>query len=217
MCLTCNHALPLTATTIDKPARNAQVRAWLTLLGAHIAKLRGSHGGRGMRVARAAKIALAERLATVGGPGDPAAVAVYEQIRVLLLTPRRHKRRNGHTILKLVHIKEALAVLPPDPIQLAHVAETMKLWRSITGRTPDRGESFKPDTVITTMLAISNPEPYIRQLHARGFSSLAGMFHPNTLARAKGKDTTLRGVFDKQNTAYWKQLEGQLNIVGEEA
>jgi hypothetical protein len=150
------------------------------------------------------------RLADVGTPSDPEAVAVYEQLRTLLLTPR-FRRRNGRSTLQITHLREALDALPPDAAVLRQVAETMRLWQKITGRSVKQ-DRFQADRVIKTMLEVPEPEAYIRHLDAQGLPHFAAMFHPNTLERAR-KAPALRGVFDARNTEYWQQLRGQLNVV----
>lgn len=189
MCGSCARSLGSRAPTPTDPKGrlDAQACAWLALLRKHLVRVR-------VRVRVAELRALATRLAAVGPTADPDAVAVYEQIRVLLLTPRRHKRRNGHTVMKITHLREALEALGPTPQALIHVAAAMKAWRHITEREVSRGERFRADTVITSMLAVPAPTPYIQHLHAKGLSNLALMFHPNTLERRK-KDAALRGIF----------------------
>ncbi len=161
---------------------------------------------------------LAKHLAAVGSPTDTAAVAVYEQIRTLLLTPRpqRVRTRNGHSqMYKVTRLKEALAALPPTAASLQHVANAMQLWRRITGRgVNSKTERYRTDTVVETMLAVSNLEAYIRSQHNLGRSSLAQMFHPSTLTRA-AKNPNLRGAMDPKTQAYWDRAKHQLTIVEE--
>lgn len=183
---------------------------WLGLVRRHLALVR-------VHVREADELALAQRLALVGPPEDPQAASVYEHLRALLLTPRLHLKRDARTTRKIPHLHEALEMLPPDAKALAHVAESMRLWRHITGDMQNTKTTtsarFQPDVVIQTMLQITNPEPYIRALHAKGLSPLGAMFHPNTLARAKQRDPSLRGAFHKDSAAYWEQTQKQLHVV----
>lgn len=185
--------------------------AWVRHIGIHLARIAKGHG-RGDAHTKIKRL-IAIRLATIGPPSDPEALAVYEQIQMLVLTPRRIQgARRSTTTLTYKYVKEALDMLPPDPAKLRHVATTMKLWRQITGQNVSTSSKFHADTVIRSMLQISNPEAYIRHLEEQGFNSLAGMFHPNTLERAK-RDTSLRGAFDNQDAQYWETLKNQVKVV----
>lgn len=184
--------------------------AWLAFLRRHLIAKRIKIGAPNERT-------LAKHLASCGPPTDPKAVAVYNQIRTLLLTPRRQKakgRGGQDTVMyKIIGLKETLAALPPDATSLQHVANAMHLWRKITGRVVDpRFERYRTETVIETMLAVPNLEAYIIHLHNQGWSSLAQMFHPSTLSRAR-KAPALRGALDKKTQEYWEQVKGTLNIV----
>ncbi len=190
-CGTCRRKLGLVqgvpnGATVGETQATAHTGAWLGLLRRHLTRVRA-------RVAEGTLRELAERLSAVGGTGDAEAVAVYEQVRMLLLTPRVHTTR-GRTVMKITRLKETLEALPPDAEALSHVASTMALWRRVTGREMTRSERFRPDTVVRAMLAVPTPEPYIKHLHDKGLSALALMFHPNTLEARRG-DAALRGVF----------------------
>ena len=202
ICGSCNRGLtPADTVTVGKHPLGAQAAAWLALLNKHLIRVR-------VQVKAADKRDLAMRLASVGATSDPAAGAVYEQIKALLLTPRRHRRRDGVTVMKIMHLRKALDKLPPSAKALQHVAESMQLWRRITGRDIGSGEHFRPDTVIESMLEVPAPEAYIHHLHSKGLSNLALMFHPNTLEKRKS-DPAVRGVFGG-STEYWKQTTEQL-------
>ncbi len=203
-CKTCLKKLP----PGDRPSEprtthaNPIVGQWLMFLRRHISRSK-------VRVNQADLEALAERLASIGGPGNEAALTVYEQLRRLILTPRYTKTQSGTVVPRLRKLKEALALLPvADPSRLRHIAESLVLWRKITGREVERNERFQPDTVIATMLEIPDPEPYIQHLHQQGLDALALVFHPNTLARRK-EDAAVRGVFAHSGD-YWKDTADQL-------
>lgn len=212
LCGTCRSKLGIPVGRDATTPTDSRVIAWLEVVGKHLARIQGRHGGRSLTIDRRTKRVLAERLALIGAPDNPEAIAVYDQIRLLLLSPKMHRRRNGHTILKLAYIKEALTKLPPRVDAIQHVAESVKLWRRITGRDLSANERFRPDTVIETTLAIPMPEPYIRHLHTKGISALAAIFHPNTLERFK-KDPALRGIFGGDfggSSEYWARTAEQL-------
>ncbi|KKN36940.1 hypothetical protein LCGC14_0768630 [marine sediment metagenome] len=190
ICKSCARALGPGAELprVKKPTLDPQTVDWLREVNTHLARFH-------LVVAEPVRRKLAKRLSALGPLTSPDAVDAYNQIRVLLLTPRRHRRDKGHAGgMKIVGLSKALDALPPDAKSLHHVAESMRLWRHITGRSVDQSERFRADTVITSMLQVPSPEAYIRHLHTSGFSSLAGMFHPNTLERRR-KDASLRGVF----------------------
>jgi hypothetical protein len=201
VCHLCRRAVPEVALVVDPKTKHLEdpvAAAWLPILNAHFARY-------GLRVALPTKHTLATRLATLGSPGDPQADALYNHLRALLLTPR--PRRGGR--LSLGRLKEALDALPPDPQALNHIAAAVKAWCRITGREMERGgERFKTDTVITTMLAVPDPEAYIRHLHSQGLTALAQMFHPSTLDNHR-TDAALRGVFGGSNE-YWNRTANQL-------
>lgn len=157
---------------------------------------------------------LATRLAEIGPPTVEEAREVFEQVRVLLLTPvsTRRKGRGGRgmTVMTLPYLKDTLDKLPPREGVLKQLAATMRMWRNITRRDPTQ-DKFRPDRVIETMLQVPSPEQYITHLNSRGLYHLAAMFHPNTLERAK-KETALRGTF-AGSSDYWDRTASQLNIV----
>ncbi|KKK42766.1 hypothetical protein LCGC14_3169520, partial [marine sediment metagenome] len=204
MCGSCARSLgPRAPIPTDPEGKlDAQACSWLALLRKHLIRAR-------VRVRVAELRALATRLAAVGPTTDPDAVAVYEQIRVLLLTPRRHKGPKGHTVMRISHLREALKSLGPTPQALLHVAAAMKAWRRITGREVNRGERFRADTVVASMLAVPAPAPYIQHLHTKGLSNLALMFHPNTLEHRK-KDAAIRGIFSGSGD-YMQRTADQLS------
>lgn len=206
VCRLCVRALG-PGTVLTSPAKghrplDKQTEGWLITLNAHLARYH-------LIVAAPLRLELAKRLASIGPTTDAHAVDVYEQIRELLLTPRLHRRDSGKGGgMKIVGLRDALKALPPDARSLNQVAASMKMWRHITQRSVDKGERFHVDTVITAMLEVPAPEPYIRHLHGRGLSSLAVMFHPNTL-KARSKDAALRGVFGGTKD-YWARTAAQL-------
>ena len=207
VCGTCGRMVgKVASTTAGRMKLGGSASAWLGHLRKHLMRVR-------VQIRDSTLRDLARRLGEVGPPEDPQAIATYDQIRVLLLTPQRHLKRDGHTIQKITRLKEALALLPKDdPQKLHHVAETMRLWRRITGRTVGAREKFRADTVVASMLEVPTPEPYIKHLHSMGLSNLALMFHPNTIERRKS-DAAVRGVFSgssdyMQHTA--AQLDAQI-------
>jgi len=194
-------------------AKGSVTAQWLSYLRRHLITKR-------IKISTKNELLLAGHLATIGAPSEPKATFVYEQIRTLLLTPRpqivaSRGGRGTSRMYKITRLKEALAALPPTTTALLHVAQGMALWRKITGRSVDsKVEKFQTDTVVETMLAVPNLEAYIRHLHNKGWSSLAQMFHPNTLARSQ-QEPALRGALDPKTSAYWEQAKQQLTIVEE--
>ncbi len=207
VCKLCIRALGPGHQLTKAPAKrrrplDKQTEGWLVTLNAHLARYH-------LIVAAPLRLELAKRLSAVGSNQDAHAVAVYEQIRTLLLTPRLHRRDSGKGGgMKIVGLRKALDALPPDAQSLNQIATSMRMWRHITQRSVDKGERFRADTVIAAMLEVPAPEPYIRHLHGRGLSSLAVMFHPNTL-KARSKDAALRGVFTGSKD-YWARTVEQL-------
>jgi hypothetical protein len=152
--------------------------------------------------------AFAIRLAALGSCADPDALAIFDQVRELLLTPRGNPRTKKYTAKKIIGFKKSLAALPPHPQALARVASAMRAWHRITGRRITGNTKFASETVIAAMLEVPAPEPYIAHLFRSGVSELAMIFHPNTLARHK-HTAALRGVFGG-GTDYWTQTADQL-------
>ena len=165
---------------------NTQGAAWLGYLRRHLVRV-------GARAAERELRAVAAHLANVGPTTDAAALAVFEQIRALLLTPRRHRTINGVTVMKITRLREAVKALPPETKALHHLAEALRTWRRITGRDV-KGEKFRPDTVIKAMLEVPAPEAYIEYAHSKGLSPLALMFHPNTIKNCR-THSAVRGIF----------------------
>lgn len=186
---------------------DATQAAWMGHLRRHLTRVH-------VRVADATVQELASRLAEVGAPESEEAREVFDQIRVLLLTPtfKRVKGPKGRTttLTTLPHLKETLKKLPPRRGILIQIAAALRTWRLITHRDPT-ADRFRSDRVIETMLQIPSPEAYIKHLNSRGLPHLAAMFHPNTLARAKN-EASLRGLFAGSNE-YWDNSTAQLNIV----
>ncbi len=149
---------------------------------------------------------LASRLAEVGSPSQEYPRNVGENVILVVAVPLRDR-----TLTLFPYVKAVVALLPGRE-SLVHVARAVERWREITGRDP-RSERFRPDTVISTMLQVPTPEPYVRHLHSKGWSSLAQMWHPNTLEAAK-KDPHLRGTFGG-TPDYWARTQNDLVIVRE--
>lgn len=206
VCTTCGKKTHLAPAPVS--GQDAIIGAWLGHLRRHLTRVH-------LKVSEANLQLLAERLAEVGPPDTKEAQDVFEQVRILLLTPHfsrvQSARGRTTTVRTLPHLKEALSKLPPTTKALARVAATLRMWRNITQRDPS-ADRFRADRVIEVMLQLPpGAEAYIQHLHAREFSHLSSMFHPNTLERSK-KDTALRGLF-AGSTEYWNQSEDQLNIV----
>ena len=155
--------------------------------------------------------AVAELLVETGPPDDPAALELFEQVKVLLLTPMRIRTGTGKEYRRIVGLREALALLTPNTGKLAAVAAAFRCWRNAMGRT-DPG-NFRADKVIRVMLQIPEPELYLNYLKARGLEPLGVAFHENVLARAK-KEPELRGLFGG-SSEYWKRTADQLRIITE--
>jgi len=178
--------------------------AWLGYIERHLKRVRAT-------TRREDLLTIAALLAEIGPPDAPAACDVFEQIKVLLLTPvespwaRRHRKQP----IALPSLQAALALLPPRTGRLAVVAAAMRCWRNVMGRQ-DPG-NFKPDKVIEVMLQIPEPEAYLQHLKTKGFELLGVAFHPNVLARAK-QEPALRGLFGG-STDYWNRTADQLNVV----
>lgn len=185
------------------------IAEWSGHLRRHLTRVRA-------RAADATIQELSELLAEVGSPDSQEAREVFDQVRVLLLTPMRRTARaaNGRTLtfVTLPYLKDTIAKLPPRVGALAKIATALRCWRTITHRDPT-ADRFRPDRVVEVMLQLPTPEPYIQHLVSRGLPHLAAMFHPNTLERAK-KETALRGLFAGTND-YWNETASQLNIVTE--
>lgn len=153
--------------------------------------------------------AVAALLVETGPPDDPHALELFEQVKALLLTPMRVRAGNGKEYMRLVGLRDALALLAPRSGSLAAVAAIFRCWRNVMGRQ-DPGR-FRPDRVIEVMLQVPEPEAYLKHMKARGLEPLGVAFHQNVLARAK-KEPALRGLFGG-STDYMKQTADQLNVV----
>lgn len=210
VCTTCGrktrYAPPAAQSVAD-----ANAALWLGHLRRHVTRVH-------VRAAKGTLEALAARLSLVGSPDTPEGLEVFEQVRVLLLTPvaqrtARLRRDGNHTvIMTLPHLKAALKALPPTRDAILHVTRALRSYRNITHRDPT-ADRFKADRVIETMLQIPAPDQYITHLNERGLPYLAAMFHPNTLDRAK-KEPALRGLFAGSNE-YWDNTADQLRIVSD--
>jgi hypothetical protein len=182
--------------------------AWLGYVRAHLRRVHATAGEADLR-------AVAEAMAEVGPPDDPAARDAFAQVRTLLLTPvvtrTRDKAGRARRVAVIHGLHAALALLPPRSGRLAAVVAAMRCWRAITKRA-DPGH-FKPAQVLDVMLQVPDAEAYVRHLAGRGFEALGVVFHPNVLARAK-VDPALRGMFGTGG-AYWARTKDQLVIVKE--
>lgn len=181
--------------------------AWLGFLEKHVGRLHVQASSPALKV-------LAKMLAEVGPPGSLKAQDVFTQIKTLLLTPINistvGRRGECRYIRILPCFKDAVDKIP-NTDALLHIANALRCWRKITGL--EQSKISRPDQVISVILQVPTPEPYVRHLNARGLPNLQAMFHPNTLARARN-EAALRGVFRGSND-YWTRTTSQLNIVTE--
>lgn len=200
LCGTCARQVP-GAVTATEDDLSPDVRAWLGVLRRHARRFN-------IQIARADELELAGRLAMVGPTTSLEAQAMFREMASLILTPRLQRRRNGVTVHKLVGVKEALAMLPPDPVKLRHIATALQSWRFITGKSITGKDRFQPAMVVDAILKVPAPEAYIQQLHRQGLSDLAVVFHPNTVTRRRN-DGSMRGVFGGSGE-YWEQTAEQL-------
>lgn len=156
---------------------------------------------------------LARRMAEVGPPEDLSASRTFALIQPLLLHPLREQRQDAvgrvRTVSSLPFLKASLALLPSDRGAVKVLADVMNTWQQITRRDPYT-EKFRPDRVVGVMLQVPDPAQYINRLAGR-LPTLAAIFHPSTLERAK-RDAALRGMF-AGNTAQWVAQSGQLHIL----
>jgi len=178
--------------------------AWLGYLERHLKRVNAT-------AERDELLAISALLAEVGSPSDQAACDVFEQIKVLFLTPmespwaRRHRKQP----IALPSLRDALALLQPRSGSLAVVAAIFRCWRNVMGRQ-DPGH-FKIGQVIEGMLQVPQPETYLQYCKTKGLEPLGVAFHPNVLARAR-KEPALRGLFGGSGE-YWKDTAEQLKIV----
>lgn len=202
MCQNCRGAVNLPPPAVVDGA----VAAWTGYVRAHLRR-------EGLRLAERDVLALAAHLAEVGPPTDAPARAVWEQVRVVLLTPLVKRGTDGRSVRTLAGVRAALAKLPPNGGAMTRVAAAMQCWRRVAGRTAALGR-YRPDRVVETMLQVPDPEPYVQQLNAQGVHQLARVWHPDTLARAR-RDPKLHGVFAGTGD-YWDQIGGQLDVARDE-
>lgn len=153
--------------------------------------------------------ALAERLASVGPPSDPRAQAAWTHLQKLLLTPITTKNKSGKRQRVLRGLRSALDQLPPNSSTLEQVTATMHIWHRVAGHSSlghiDSGK------VVANMLAVPDPEAYIRHLQEQGFTTLSSMFSDGVLARAKNAPE-LRGMWEGAGE-YWTQTLSRLNVI----
>jgi hypothetical protein len=196
----------LPAQDVCAPCQN-QLQ-WLGLISRHLLAVRAKLAEDGRR-------ALAARLAEIGSPEDVAAREVWVEMQQFLLAPWRCSRHNGngrsYTTTTLPCVDMALAIVAPGTQGLLRLAGALRTFRTVTGVT-SYGR-YHADQVVQAVLEIPDIEAYVRHLKGRGLDSLAAVFHPNTLARAR-REPALRGVFAGTG-AYWEATKDQLNIVEE--
>jgi hypothetical protein len=141
----------------------------------------------------------ADLLARVGPPGTAAADAIFNEVASVLLRPVRSSAR-GQAWSTFPRFREAVALIPPSREKLEHLAATIRAWRQITGRLPDR-DKFNTERVIQTMLQVPEPEAYVKRLAEQGMTPLGVVFHPNTLDGAR-RDPGLRGIFWRERSQH---------------
>lgn len=157
---------------------------------------------RGRRGPRDADVqTLATALAEGWTPGSPVGEQAWRAVQALFLLPWEVRAKD---------FGAAVAVLTTKEKALARVLLAVTTWQKVTGRAlgVDR---YHAGRVVEVMLAVPDPEPYVRHLKSRGLEHLAAVFHPNTLARAL-KEPALRGTF-AGGSAYWDDTAHQLTIV----
>jgi len=179
---------------------------WMIKLNLRLQNLR-------VRVAGETKARLVRLLSELGPPTHPGAGRIFEALSELLLHPTTWTQR-GQRIRTLPRLREALDQIPPSAVALHQLANTLGTWKVITGLTVN-GERFTSKTVVETILVLpEDARPYIQHLAKRQATSLALMFHPNTVARAK-REPALRGFFAPPQ-ATWDPTGEVLDLVTDE-
>lgn len=186
---------------------DASTGAWIGVISRHLIHVN-------VRVAADSVGELARRIAEVGSPGDAEARELFERIRPVLLRPvwvkKKYLSGKERSTASVPHLKESLALLPPEPGALRKVAAAITAWQQVTRRDP-MVEKYNLARVIGAMLSVPDPTLYVTHLHGRGLPTLAAMFHPNTLERAR-RETALRGMF-AGGSQYWQNTMSQLHII----
>lgn len=205
VCVSCSRKAGYVASAV---CADATTGAWIGVINRY---LKRSH----VRVADDIVAELARRLAELGAPEQPEASNAFSMLQPLLLKPHRERKRyefsgTERTVSTIPHLREALESLPKEAGSLRTVVEALRAWQNVTRRDP-YVEKFRKDRVVSVMTQVPNPELYVKHLLGRGLPTLAAMFHPNTLERAK-HDTALRGMFSGSG-GYWAQASAQLHIV----
>lgn len=144
---------------------------------------------------------LAGFLALTGLPGDDDTRKVFYALKGLLLQPRR-----------LPRLSQSLQALPADRKKLLHLAEVCRAYGELVGGLSTG--NVRVDRVIGVMLEIPDGWAYVRKLKEAGFYHLGGIFHPNTLKRARRE---MRGLFSgtEGEEGYWHRTSETLNIIDE--
>lgn len=187
---------------------DAIAAAWTGLISRHLTHSR-------IKVSEHSVSMLAVKLAEIGSPSEPEARELFTQLQVILLKPTWIRKTNalGRTTQAptLPGLKESLEAIGNTPGALRTVAQALSAWQAATGRDLHT-EKFNAARVMGTMLQIPDPARYVAHLlTSRLVPTLAAMFHPNTLERAK-RDTALRGMF-AGSSQYWDSTSSQLHII----
>ena len=133
-------------------------------------------------------------------PSGPKRDQTYNTLRGFLLS----------SPIRIPRLPAALEFLSSEPARIWEIIEALNYFSAVTGASIRDGK-FKPDLIIRTMLLVPDHKIYIDHLFQRGFTSLGGMYHSNTLKRAK---TELRGLFGGSGE-YLANPADELNIIHE--
>jgi hypothetical protein len=178
-----------------------EAAAWYAPLMRHVVRSHVHH-------APVLVAAMAERLALLGAPTDPAAAATYAQLRKLL-EPNTVQTAAGQKVRSL-GLRQLVEALPMDGPALHRIGTGLATWERLTGHAVLR-ERFNPGTVVSVLLQIPRVVPYIERMQRKGMTALAQMFYPTTLAMAR-KDPALRGLWHEA-PAYWGGGSEALEVV----
>jgi len=144
---------------------------------------------------------------------------IYHLAGVICCLPSGEKRDQAYTTLRgfllssrarIPRLPAALEFLSSEPARIWEIIEALNYFSAVTGASIRDG-NLKPDLIIRTMLQVPDHKMYIDHLFQRGFSSLGGIYHPNTLKRTK---TELRGLFGGSGE-YLANPQDDLNIIHE--
>ncbi len=111
---------------------------------------------------------------------------------------------------RIPRLRSSLEFLPSEPGELWRVIEALRYFSTVTGASVSAG-NLKPDLILRTMSQVPNHKTYIDHLFQRGFTSLGGIYHTNTLKRTK---TELRGLFGGSSD-YLANPQDNLNIIND--